>query len=247
MVINDCEPHDDDPEVGITLRCDFDFDMLGSDALGIGPYRDNYWDLTVRDGEIVSAASVLPLYGRWNQEMWVPFGLWIKAERPDDVLAMYTDNSQGDRLFTEDAIQVWAQRTQEYVQTVLTNREAYAADVGAICATRGPQLMELALPAEGALDQVATKNTAAVAILERTYEELKALDAPLSTDMTAYQDFRNKLPRLRRIAEDSAAAATAGDSTRLAELNAEYHEVRQAMTSGPAGSGLEECLASLPS
>ena len=31
--------------------------MLGSDALGIGPYGDNYWDLTVRDGEIVSAES----------------------------------------------------------------------------------------------------------------------------------------------------------------------------------------------
>ncbi len=77
--------------------------------------------------------------------------------------------------------------------------------------------------------------------------ELTALDAPLSTDMTAYQDFRNKLSRLVRIAEDSAEAATAGDSTRLAELDAEYHEVRQAMSSGPAGSGLEECLASLPS
>jgi hypothetical protein len=62
-----------------------------------------------------------------------------------------------------------------------------------------------------------------------------------------YDDFRNKLPRLRRIAEESVEAATAGDTARLAELNAEYHEVRQAMTSGPAGSGLEECLASLPS
>ena len=60
MMINDCEPLDDDPEAGITLRCGFDFHLLGSDALGIGPYGDNYWDLTVRDGEIVSAASQSP-------------------------------------------------------------------------------------------------------------------------------------------------------------------------------------------
>ncbi len=163
MMINDCEPHDDDPEAGITLRCGFDFHLLGSDALGNGPYRDNYWDLTVRDGEIVSAARQSPTSDRWNNEMWSPFRNWIKAEHPDDVLVMYTDDSQGDRRFTEEALQLWEQRTQEYVQTVLTSREAYAADVGAICATRAPQLAELAVPAEGALDQVATENTAAAA------------------------------------------------------------------------------------
>ena len=70
-MINDCEPHDDDPEAGITLRCGFDFHQLGSDALGIGPYRDNYWELTVRDGEIVSAAIYLPPFGQWNDETWV--------------------------------------------------------------------------------------------------------------------------------------------------------------------------------
>ena len=128
--------------------------------------------------------------------MWLPFNSWIKAEHPDDVLVMYTDDSQGDRLFTDEALQLWEQRTQEYVQTVLTSREAYAAAVGAICATRAPELGELAVPAEGALDQVATENTAAAAVLTQTYEELMALDAPLSTDMTAYQDFRNKLSRL---------------------------------------------------
>ena len=97
--------------------------------------------------------------------MWVPFHDWIKAEHPEDVLVMYTDDSAGDRRFTEEALQLWEQRTQEYVQTVLTSREAYAADVGAICATRGPQLAELAVPAELALDPVATENTAAAAIL----------------------------------------------------------------------------------
>ncbi len=175
-----------------------------------------------------------------------PFQLWIKAEHPDDVLVLYTDNSQGARRFTEDALQAWEQRTQEYVQTVLTRRAAYAADVAAICTTRAPQLAEVAAPTDGALDQVAADNTADAAVLQQTYDELTALEAPKSTDMTVYKDFRSQLIRLAHIAEDSAAAATDGDSTRLAELNTEYHEVRQAMTAGPAGSGLEECLASLP-
>jgi len=252
MMVGDCEWLDniEGPTgkwAGITVRCGFDFHQLGSDALGIDAYRDNYWDLTVRGREIISAASKAAEADRWITEIWSPFGRWIKAEHPDDVVVMYSDDSQGDRLFTEEALQAWEQRTQEYVQTVLTSREAYAADVGAICAARAPQLGEFAVPADEALDQVATNNTAAAAVLDQTYAELTALDAPLSTDMATYQDFGDKLLRLRHIAEDSAEAATAGDATRLADLDAEYHEVRQAMTSGPAGSGLEECLASLPS
>ena len=247
MMINECELQGDDPEAGVTLRCGYDFHMLGSDALGNGPYRDNYWDLTIRDGEIVSAMRQLPTSNGWSAEVWGPFGSWIEAEHPDDVLVMYTDSSQGGRRFTEEALQVWQQRTQEYVQAVLTSLEAYAADVGAICATRAPQLAGLNVPAEGAPDQVATENTAAAAILEQAYDDLKAVESPRSADTTAYQDFRSQLIRLVHNLEDSAEAASAGDSTRLAELDAEYHEVRQAMTSGPEGSGLEECLASLPS
>ena len=39
MMINDCEPRDEDPAAGITLRCGYDFHLMGSDDLGIGPYR----------------------------------------------------------------------------------------------------------------------------------------------------------------------------------------------------------------
>ena len=129
---------------------------------------------------------------------------------------------------------------------MLTGRETYAADVSAICATLAAQLGELAEPAEGALDQVATWNTAAAAIMEQTHGELIALDEP-PRPTSRRTRFQSQLICLVRIAEESAEAATAGDSTGLAELDAEYLEVRQAMSSGPAGSGLEECLASLPS
>ena len=91
------------------------------------------------------------------------------------------------------------------MQAVLTGPETYAADVGAICATQAAQLGELAVPAEGALDQVAAWNTAAAAIMEQAHEELIALDKPPSTDTTAYTSFYGQLIRLVRIAEESAA------------------------------------------
>ncbi len=246
IMINDCEPHASATEAGVTVRCGFDFHMLGSDALGNGPYGDNYWDLTIRDGEIVAAVRDTPTSNGWNDEAWNAVQLWIKAEHPDDVLVLYTDNSQGARRFTEDALQAWEQRTQEYVQTVLTRRVSYAADVAAICTARAPELAGVAVPTDGVLDQVAADYTAGAAVLQQTYDELTPLETPRSTDMTVYKDFRSRLIGLAHLAEDSASAADAGDSAGLAELNTAYHELRQAMTAGPAGSGLEDCLASLP-
>jgi hypothetical protein len=247
VIVNDCERRAD-TEAGTVVRCGFDLHALGSDALGIGPFGDNYWDLTVRDRKIVSAPDwvlAAQTNGFYN-EVWAPFAGWIRTEHPDDVLVMYTAADQNIGAQTDEAIELWRQRTQEFVQAVLTGPETYAADVTAICATMAARLGELAEPAEGRLDRVAAWNTAAAAIMEQAHGNLVDLVEPPRFDSSPYVSFKGRLISLVRIAEESAQAATAGDSTSLAELDAEYLELRQAMSSGPAGSGLEECRASLP-
>jgi hypothetical protein len=79
---------------------------------------------------------------------------------------MYQDSSQGNSQETDEALQLWEQRTEEFVQAVLTGPENYAADVAAICVTQAAQLAELTVPADGALDQVAAWNTALAAALD---------------------------------------------------------------------------------
>jgi hypothetical protein len=245
QMILDCEQQDE-TAVGISVRCPFKFHAIRSDEIGLGPYGDNYWELTVRDGKIVSAETNLADNG-FSQEMWEPFAQWVSAEYPEDAAVMYTDRSHTGARISEESIQLWGQRSREYTQAVLTGPETYAADVDAICATQAAQLGELAVPAEGALDQIAAWNAASAAIIEQAHRELIALDRPPGSNTMPYTSFYAQLIRLVRLAEESAEAATAGDSTRLADLDAEYLEVRQAMSSGPAGSGLEECLESLPS
>ncbi len=247
MMINNCEPHAATTEAGVTLRCGFDFHLLGSDALGNGPYGDNYWDLTIRDGEIVAAVSeIRPHRTVERRDVERRSNSGSRPNIPTTSWSCTPTDSQGARRFTEDALQAWEQRTQEYVQTVLTRRVAYAADVAAICTARAPELAGVAVPTDGVLDQVAADYTAGAAVLQQTYDELTPLETPRSTDMTVYKDFRSRLIGLAHLAEDSASAADAGDSAGLAELNTAYHELRRAMTAGPAGSGLEDCLASLP-
>ena len=248
-IVEDCERHDI-TDAGINFHCGYAFHAFGSDAIGLGPYGDNYLDITVRDGKIVEAVEVVdPNTNGFGAQMWYPFADWLVADHPDDVLVMFAtaDGGMLKDSYTDDESRVWAQRVEEYVQVVLTRREAYPVEVGAICATQATQLGELAVPAEGALDQVAAWHNATAAIIDQARGELIALDKPPSTDTQAYTNFYGRLARLVRIAEESAQAATAGDSPRLAELNAEYLEVRQATTSGRTESGLEECIANLPS
>jgi hypothetical protein len=242
------------------VRCTFEFHSLGSDELGFGPFSGNYFDLTVRDAGGDSSGNRWPPQivrasyhfddERFSSQVWSPFADWMEANHLDDAAVMYSPTTAGGEMgvrLTDESIQLWGQHIREYVQGVLTSRRAYRAEVAGICATQAARLGELAVPAEGVLDQVAAWNTAAAAILEQAHQELIALDKPPATDTRAYSLFYGRLFSLVRIAEESAQAATAGDSTRLAELDTEYREVRQAMSSGPASSGLEECLASLPS
>jgi hypothetical protein len=233
---------------GTVVRCDVDFHALGSDAFGLGPY-DTSWDLAVGDGRIVSLnRSQWGWTPRFESDLWggaSAFARWIRTQYPDDVLVMYSDPSQDHPLMTNAALQLWEQRTDEFVRAMQTGPETYAADVGAICATQAARLAELTVPAETALDQVAAWNTAAAAIMGETHEQLIAVDRPPRLDR-AYTQFYGRLFNLFRVAEDSAAAASAGASSRLAELDAEYDEVRQDASDVPAGSGLEECAANLP-
>jgi hypothetical protein len=72
------------------------------------------------------------------------------------------------------------------------------------------------------------------------------VDTPQLIDTRQYADFYHQLISVGAHFEATAQAATAGDSTRLNDLDVEYTNLRQGMTSSPAGSGLEKCLDSIP-
>jgi hypothetical protein len=55
QMLGSCEELDSSASV-TTLRCTFDFHLFGSDEIGRGPFSGGYFDLVVRDGEIVRAS-----------------------------------------------------------------------------------------------------------------------------------------------------------------------------------------------
>ena len=117
QTITGCEQQGDSPD-GVTIRCTFDLHLLGSDQLGLGPYSDNYWDLTIRDGRIVVHVA------------------WSSRSTPTESPRCSTPSPSGSppstpttstpcsrrtrRMFrlTEDSVRLWAQRVPEYVAAV---------------------------------------------------------------------------------------------------------------------------------
>jgi hypothetical protein len=246
QVLDSCDEKSSSAD-GTIVRCTYQFDSLGSDELGLGPFGGSWFDLTVRDGAIARASkgsdeSRGSDSWRFSNEVWVPLSDWVLANHPQEAAIVFTSPEANGARLTEEAIPVWEQLIQEYVQLVLARRDAYPGEVGAICATQAARIGELTAPTEGSLDQVAAWDAGAAAILEQAHRELIALVEPPATDTTAYVVFNGQLARLARIMNESAEAATAGDSARLAELNAEYAEVLGAMN---APAGAQGCLSSL--
>jgi len=125
QTVNDCEQVGNS-ESGVSLVCAFDMHGIKSDEIGLGPYIDNYWNLTVRDGRIDSAYQRMAyLSNGFSKQMWEPFAAWVRVEHPDDIVAMYTDESQEMQRVTEDSNRLWERRTAEYVAAVTQNPAAY--------------------------------------------------------------------------------------------------------------------------
>ena len=156
QTIKDCEQQSTS-ESGVSLSCTFDLHSVRSDEIGLGPYGGdaysrNYWFLTVRDGKIVSVELDTSFDASgFGDQMWRSFAAWVTNEHPDDVLAMYTDESQTTHRASEDSVRLWEQRTAEYATVVKQDPAAhldqpkvaaYVAQLESTCAAAQARVME---------------------------------------------------------------------------------------------------------
>lgn len=102
---------------GTSVHCPFDFHLFGSDEIGRGPYSGSYFDLTVRDGEIVRG-SVSYEIERFSPEMWEPFAEWVSTSHPDDAAEMYTDGTYTGVRISKESIRLWERHIRGYVEAV---------------------------------------------------------------------------------------------------------------------------------
>jgi hypothetical protein len=102
---------------GTTLRCTFDYHLLRSDEIGLGPFSGSSFLLTVRDGEIVGASKTWAI-AEFSPQMWEPFASWVSKTHPEDVAVMYEDESQSGVRLSSESSRLWERHTREYVEEV---------------------------------------------------------------------------------------------------------------------------------
>ena len=108
-----------------SLRCTFDFHAIRSDEIGLGPFSGSFFDLTVRDGEIVQASKTWAI-GEFSPQMWEPFAEWVSTGYPEDAAVMYTTGGFTGARLTEESIRLWGQHSREYVEEVSATAEEVA-------------------------------------------------------------------------------------------------------------------------
>ena len=77
----------------------------------------SYFDLTVRDGEIVRASMPVETE-EFSPQVWEPFAAWVSTAYPQDAAVMYTDETHSLERLTAESIRLWERRTREYATAV---------------------------------------------------------------------------------------------------------------------------------
>lgn len=105
----------------IQVGCAFKLHMLGSDQLGRGPFDNSLFIVTVENGKVVDASLNFSGAGNgYDDEMLHPFEAWMDAQHPEDdeVMSAFWD-AASTRAEIDASLQMWEQRTQDYVDAVL--------------------------------------------------------------------------------------------------------------------------------
>ena len=100
---------------GEIVRCPFDSHGFGSAELGLGPFTGHFWELTVRDGDVVGARMEYNNVEQIIQQTINPFGWWVEANHPDDIPLMYFNGDLTDFRLGEESARLFEQRLGEYV------------------------------------------------------------------------------------------------------------------------------------
>jgi hypothetical protein len=188
QTINDCAQSGNSAS-GVMISCAFDLQAIRSDEIGVGPYTDNVWRLTVRDGKIVSAQQEMPHSSNgFSTQVWAPFAAWVSIHHPDDVLTMYINDDDrstiGTQRFTEDSNRLWEQRSAEYVAAVNQDPAAhldqpkvaaYVAKLDSICAAAQAKVKRIqATPGQNQPAIIEARKR----VLRETMPELRAAPLP---------------------------------------------------------------------
>ena len=104
---------------GLDVRCPFAYHLLGSRELGVGPFEQNYFTVTVDN----ASGMITEVNSSWRDDYFSsavaePFVAWVETTHPNELAVMTID---GHPALTPESLALWDQLRREYVQHVLSS------------------------------------------------------------------------------------------------------------------------------
>jgi hypothetical protein len=94
--------------------CGFEYHMLGSEELGLGPFRNNAIDLRISDGEVVHVELTVTFDSNGQTALYDTIGAWVRENHPGEWAFM--NNTEGyTRAELDRWSRLWDRRIDEYV------------------------------------------------------------------------------------------------------------------------------------
>ncbi len=104
----------DSSSAGTRVNCSFDMHALGSEQMGLGPFANNQFVLTVRDGKVVaSGMNFTYATNGFAGQVWEPFFAWVTLHYPKDIPRMIDGNN--NPLTDATSIQLFHQHIADYI------------------------------------------------------------------------------------------------------------------------------------
>jgi hypothetical protein len=99
---------------GTWIKCPFDLDILHSEELGAGPFRNNTFSLKVKDGVVVWAEILYPAEANGLDDYTEEIFDWLESNHPAEVAFLRTYASEVPDSQWNDWLRLWEERSTEY-------------------------------------------------------------------------------------------------------------------------------------
>ncbi len=103
--------------VGTTVGCPFDYHVLHSEQLGLGPCTNNIFTVLVADGKVVSVEPLYEFGTNGQLDLFEAIGAWVRENHLGDWASMESADGH-TRAEMQRWYPLWKQYSQEYADAM---------------------------------------------------------------------------------------------------------------------------------
>jgi len=105
-------------DFGTLFVCPFDLHVLYSQEVGRGPFKDNHFEVWVKDGEVVAQDNIISWETNGVNDHLNAVDAWVEENHPGETDFLFQDEQDLGATEWPRWTRLWEKRGQEYVDSM---------------------------------------------------------------------------------------------------------------------------------